>query len=81
MFLQSRKFCLNLFHTFSNMNILSCIYFFAGHPVYILSFVSFWFLYLFFVDYLMTVDVVILASTYILNTRSSSHVRELSEIW
>ena len=24
----------NLFHTFSNMKILSGIYFFAGHPVY-----------------------------------------------
>ena len=47
------------------MNILSCIYFFAGHPVYILSLFSFLFLYLFFVDYLMTVDVIILASTYI----------------
>ena len=29
MFSKPRKFCLNLFHTFSNMNILSWIYFFV----------------------------------------------------
>ena len=32
-FLQPWKFCLNLFQTFWNMNILSWIYFFTGHPV------------------------------------------------
>ena len=32
-FLQPSKFSLNLFHTFPNINILSWIYFFAGHSV------------------------------------------------
>ena len=32
-FLQLRKFCLNLFHAFSNINVLSWIYFSAGHLV------------------------------------------------
>ena len=33
-FLQPRKFCLNLFHTFPNMTILSLTYFFVGNPVF-----------------------------------------------